>query len=174
MSITLILGGARSGKSRYAQQLAASNNVAYVATCSYDDAEMQERIVLHKQDRPKMWETIEEFEDLAGLIERIGSKFDYIIIDCLTLFISCLLLKDVVQTDIQNRIRMLIKQAQFASAEVIMVSNEVGLGLVPDTEIGRTFRDLSGRVHQMIAADANQVVFMMSGIPMKLKEKEKQ
>ena len=171
MSITFLIGGARSGKSSHAAQLAdrAGQNIAYVATCSYIDEEMETRISRHKEDRPKHWHTYEEFEDLANLLSKIGNNYDAILIDCLTLFISGLLLNDLDDAYIEGKMQNLLNTAKQIKAKVIIVSNEVGLGLHPDTPLGRRFRDLAGRVNQQVARESEEVLFMMAGLGMRVK-----
>jgi len=168
--ITLILGGARSGKSSYALKLAKKyKKVAFIATCLGLDKEMQERIRLHKESRPKHWKTFEEPRDLARLIGKLGNGFDCILIDCLTLLVSNLILSKNSQEQILEKIEELLAVLSKKKAKVIMVSNEVGLGLVPVNKLGRDFRDIAGRVNQMVARNADKVFFIVAGIPLKIK-----
>jgi adenosylcobinamide kinase/adenosylcobinamide-phosphate guanylyltransferase len=168
--ITLILGGARSGKSSYALRLAKKyKKVAFIATCLGLDKEMQERIRLHKESRPKHWKTFEEPRDLARLIGKLGNGFDCILIDCLTLLVSNLILSKNSQEQILEKIEELLAVLSKKKAKVIMVSNEVGLGLVPVNKLGRDFRDIAGRVNQMVARNADKVFFIVAGIPLKIK-----
>jgi len=168
--ITLILGGARSGKSSYALRLAKKyKKVAFIATCLGLDKEMQERIRLHKESRPKHWKTFEEPRDLARLIGKLGNGFDCILIDCLTLLVSNLILSKNSQEQILEKIEELLAVLSKKKAKVIMVSNEVGLGLVPVNKLGRDFRDIAGRVNQMVAKNAGEVFFILAGIPLKIK-----
>ena len=168
--ITLILGGARSGKSSYALGLAMKyKKVAFIATCLGLDKEMQERIRLHKESRPKHWKTFEEPRDLARLIGKLGNGFDCILIDCLTLLVSNLILSKNSQEQILEKIEELLAVLSKKKAKVIMVSNEVGLGLVPVNKLGRDFRDIAGRVNQMVARNADKVFFIVAGIPLKIK-----
>ena len=168
--ITLILGGARSGKSSYALSLAKKyKKVAFIATCLGLDIEMRERIRLHKESRPKHWETFEEPKDLARLIGKIGNSFDCILIDCLTLLVSNLILSSNTQDQIFRKIEELLFVLSKKKARVILVSNEVGLGLVPSNKLGRDFRDIAGRVNQIVAKNANKVFFVVAGIPLKIK-----
>ncbi|MFC1596236.1 bifunctional adenosylcobinamide kinase/adenosylcobinamide-phosphate guanylyltransferase [Candidatus Margulisiibacteriota bacterium] len=175
MKTTFILGGARSGKSTYAVDLAnklesgiREPKTAFVATCSYFDEEMKERISLHRKERPEHWETFEEFYDLAALLENIADRFDVVIIDCLTLFISGLLLEDSDEAVITARIEALF-QLDNNSCNLIIVSNEVGLGMHPNNRLGRDFRDIAGRINQLVAHKSEEVYFMVAGLPMKIK-----
>ena len=168
--ITLILGGARSGKSSYALSLAKKyKKVAFIATCLGLDKEMQKRIRLHKEARPKHWETFEETKDLAKLIGKLNNSFDCILIDCLTLLVSNLILSKNSQKQILKRIEELLFVLSKKKARVILVSNEVGLGLVPANKLGRDFRDVAGRVNQMVAKNAREVFFVVAGMPLNIK-----
>ena len=168
--ITLILGGARSGKSTHAVSLAKKHKkVAFIATCQPLDKEMQERILLHKEARPKNWETFEEPRDMGGLLGKIGNEFDCIIIDCLTLLISNLILGGHKEEDILEKIKAIAANLRKKKAKIIIVSNEVGLGIVPANRLGRDFRDIAGKVNQMVAKIADEVLFVVSGVPLKIK-----
>ena len=168
--IIFILGGARSGKSTYALSLAKKyRKVAFVATCQPLDKEMQERIRLHKEARPGYWKTFEEPRDLNFLLIKMGNTFDCILIDCLTLLVSNLILAGYKKEEILEKIEAMLAILRKQKAKVIMVSNEVGLGLVPANKLGRDFRDIAGKVNQTAAKQANEVFFTISGIPMKIK-----
>ncbi len=171
--ITFIVGGARSGKSTQAVKLAKATNkrVAFIATCLPGDKDMSKRVVLHKRSRPSSWPVFEEPKDIASLIKlkKIGSKFDIIIIDCLTLFVSNLLLEGFKGSIVEERINKMLKTLKSIEAKSIIVSNEVGLGVHPRTRLGRKFRDLAGRVNQIVASKSDKVLFMVSGLPLKLK-----
>lgn len=168
--ITLVLGGARSGKSIFALNLARRyKKVAFLATCQALDKEMQERILLHKNERPKHWKTFEEPRDLNSLLIKIGDTFDCILIDCLTLLVSNLILAGHKKEEISEKIKAMLAILRKKKAKIIMVSNEVGLGLVPANKLGRDFRDIAGKVNQIVAKQANEVFFTISGIPMKIK-----
>jgi len=172
--IIFILGGARSGKSTYALSLAKKyRKVAFVATCQPLDKEMQERIRLHKKVRPGHWKTFEEPKDIEVLSGKIGNEFDCIIIDCLTLLVSNLILDGYKDGGILKKIDAMLVNFRKKKAKVVMVSNEVGLGLVPANKLGRAFRDVAGKVNQIIAKEADEVFFVVSGIPLKLNEKRK-
>lgn len=170
--ITLILGGARSGKSTYALSLAKKyKKVAFIATCQGLDKEMRERIRLHKESRPKHWETFEEPRDLTRLLEQINNSFDCILIDCLTLLVSNLVLAGDKQEQILKKITELLSVLDKKKAMIILVSNEVGLGLVPVNKLGREFRDIAGKINQIAASKADKVLFMAAGLPMNIKGK---
>ncbi|MFC1624116.1 bifunctional adenosylcobinamide kinase/adenosylcobinamide-phosphate guanylyltransferase [Candidatus Omnitrophota bacterium] len=169
--ITFILGGARSGKSSYAIELAKSikGTVAFIATSEALDEEMKKRIDLHKKKRPLDWETFEEPKDILGLLKKMRHDFEIIIIDCLTLFISNLLSEDLDESAIEDRISEMLKLLGSSKLESIIISNEVGLGIVPDNPLGRRFRDLAGKINQMVAQEADVVFFMAAGLPLMIK-----
>jgi adenosylcobinamide kinase/adenosylcobinamide-phosphate guanylyltransferase len=168
--ITLILGGARSGKSTYALSLAKKyRKVAFIATCQALDKEMRERIRLHKEARPKHWETFEEPKELTKLLGKINNSFDCILIDCLTLLVSNLVLAGDKQDLVIKKIKELLFVLGKKKAKIILVSNEVGLGLVPVNKLGREFRDIAGRANQLVANKADEVFFTVSGIALKIK-----
>lgn len=168
--IILILGGVRSGKSTHAISLARKHEkVAFVATCQALDKEMQERIRLHQKARPKHWKIFEEPNNLDSLLMKIGDTFDCVIIDCLTLWISNLILAGYKEAKILKKIDALLVNCRKKKAKVIMVSNEVGLGLVPANKLGRDFRDIAGKVNQMVARVSDEVLFFVSGVPLKIK-----
>jgi len=171
--ITLILGGARSGKSSQALCLAKGcKKVAFIATCQGLDKEMRLRIKLHQQSRPKHWRTFEEPGILTKLIREIGNDFDCIIVDCLTLLVSNRILAKNNQKEIIKEIQELLLVLSKKRARFIFVSNEVGLGLVPLNKLGRDFRDIAGMVNRIVAAKADQALFMVSGLPMHIKGKK--
>ncbi|MCX8025177.1 MAG: bifunctional adenosylcobinamide kinase/adenosylcobinamide-phosphate guanylyltransferase [Thermanaerothrix sp.] len=177
--VIFILGGARSGKSRYAQHLAASNpqaRVLFVATAEAGDDEMATRIAAHRAERPSHWHTLEDPRHLAAAITTWRPEPDLILVDCLTLWVSNLLLSLPEPPDpataenlVQGETEALLKCIQISQATWILVSNEVGLGLVPPYPLGRLYRDLLGNVNQRLAAAADEVIFMVAGLPMRLK-----
>jgi adenosylcobinamide kinase / adenosylcobinamide-phosphate guanylyltransferase len=168
--IIFITGGARSGKSTYAASLAEKHkSVAFVATCQALDKEMARRIKLHQQDRPGNWKTFEEPKEVAGLINALDNRFDCILIDCLTLLVSNLLLAKRKEEAILKEIETTLKNLRKKKAQAVIVSNEVGLGLVPANKLGRDFRDIAGKVNQLVAKQADTVFFTISGIPVKIK-----
>lgn len=169
--IVFILGGARSGKSRFAIKLAGerARRIAFIATCAPGDSEMKMRINLHKKIRPAHWQTFEEPHDIPLLLKKIGSKFEAIIIDCLTLLISNFLLEGLKEVAIEDRINSILNSVRKINAKVIIVSNEVGLGIVPENKLARDFRDIAGRINQIVADKADEVFFLLSGIPWRVK-----
>lgn len=171
---TLVLGGARSGKSNYAEQLAQKSNaqVIYVATATAGDNEMQVRIDEHKRQRPQSWGLIEEPLLLTQVLKQNNDKTKCILVDCLTLWLSnCLAEKDGTEKalDLTQEINELVDTVSRMSAEVILVSNEVGQGVVPMGELSRRFVDESGRLHQKLAQACEHVVFTVAGLPQILK-----
>ncbi|MDD5583696.1 MAG: bifunctional adenosylcobinamide kinase/adenosylcobinamide-phosphate guanylyltransferase [Candidatus Omnitrophica bacterium] len=171
--ITLILGGARSGKSTYAMRLAAKyTKVAFIATAQALDREMEERIRHHRNVRPKRWKTFEEAKELSPLLKKITGRFNCLIIDCLTLLISNLILSGKTEDKIIENVNEMLSILRKTKAHVIFVSNEVGLGIVPDNALSRNFRDIAGKINQIVAQAADEVFFTVSGLPLKIKEKE--
>ncbi|WP_430460001.1 bifunctional adenosylcobinamide kinase/adenosylcobinamide-phosphate guanylyltransferase [Thalassolituus sp. LLYu03] len=168
----LILGGARSGKSRYAEQRAQESNrpVVYIATAQALDPEMDQRIVHHRAQRPAEWPTVEEPLALAAAIERIGATQPdaTILVDCLTLWLTNCLLSDDGDCFAREKAALLQTLSQ-CSNPVLMVSNEVGYGIVPMGELSRRFVDETGRLHQDIAAIVASVTLVVAGIPMAVK-----
>lgn len=172
--LILITGGARSGKSQYAIKLALNtfSPVTFIATASISDAEMKKRVELHRQSRPSHWKTIEEHKDVASVLSRINSPQQVVIIDCLTLLISNLLLQGSKEKEILDQVKEIANQGRKCNRITIVVSNEVGWGIVPSNPLSRIFRDISGTANQLIAAQANQVWLMVCGIPYKLKDEQ--
>jgi adenosylcobinamide kinase / adenosylcobinamide-phosphate guanylyltransferase len=169
--VTLVLGGVRSGKSRYALQLAGrAERVTFLATAEpREDEEMQRRIECHRAERPQHWTTIEEPLHLASAIDS-GSNYDLILIDCLTLYAGKML--DFYGDDlvaISENIAGLCAALKGPPCSVVLVSNEVGSGVVPAFEMGRRYRDLLGEINQRVAAIADHVVLMVAGLPLTLK-----
>lgn len=191
-NIIFITGGARSGKSRFglklaeerlrAQQLLLSPPIdlqplkAYIATAQALDEEIKERIERHKQQRGKDWHTVEEPVDIVRALNELRD-YPLILLDCLTLWISNLMLNNLdIEKEIcrfLDAIKSSVSSEQSAvnslSSAIIIVSNEVGMGIVPENELARRFRDLAGIVNQRVAEIANEVYFMVSGIPVKIK-----
>jgi len=168
-AITLILGGARSGKSRYAESLVAGfpRPWLYVATAEPLDDEMAARIAAHRARRGAGWQAVEAPRDLAGVLAE-APPVGAVLIDCLTLWLSNLMLADA-DADVEAEIMRLDGVLARAAAPVVLVSNEVGLGIVPDNVLARRFRDAQGRLNQYIAARADRVVLMVAGLPMVVK-----
>ncbi len=168
--VTFILGGARSGKSAYAIELAKRyRRVAFVATCNALDKEMRRRIEQHRKIRPKEWPTFELIQDMPKFLKEIGSKFEMIIIDCMTLMVSDLILKGLREDVIEEEIEKMVSVLKKIKSSSIIVSNEVGLGIVPKNRPARGFRDIAGRVNQIVTYNADSVFFMFSGLPLRLK-----
>ncbi|MEQ1120480.1 bifunctional adenosylcobinamide kinase/adenosylcobinamide-phosphate guanylyltransferase [Acinetobacter seifertii] len=168
--LQLILGGARSGKSRLAEQMAISTQlpVTYVATAQALDPEMQSRIAHHQNQRPVHWALVEEPLFLANALKKIDQPNQIILVDCLTLWLTNLLLLED-QSVQQFECEQLLKVLPTLESEIILVSNETGLGVVPLGEISRRFVDESGRLHQALGQIADKVVFCVAGFPMILK-----
>lgn len=166
--ITFIIGGARSGKSRFALQKASLQSIRkmYIATAQPLDDEMRERIERHRQERSDEWMVSEEPVNVASLIKDSHNKYDIILIDCLTLWLS-----NLIQTglDIEPEIESLIKALGDCQSSLFIVSNEVGFGIVPDNALSRRFRDMSGLLNQRVAEIADEVYLVTAGIPLKIK-----
>ena len=172
--LTLVLGGVRAGKSAHAQRLAASGkHVLFVATAEAGDEDMALRIETHRNSRSSDWDTLEEPIDLVGALEPLLPRYDTILLDCLTLWVSNLMLRDQktesARKDILSETQRLLDLYRSGNASWIVVSNEVGLGVVPPTELGRVYADELGRVNQLVAKEADNVYFMAAGIPMVVK-----
>lgn len=165
----LVLGGARSGKTAFAESLAlrSGSKPAYLATAEALDAEMRDRVASHKAGRAERFATIEEPVALSDALLDAASDHDVILVDCLTLWITNLL---VANEDVARHVSELgATLVQLKTAKVILVSNEVGLGIVPDNAMARTFRDLAGSAHQRLAEICDDVYFVVAGLPMTLK-----
>ncbi|MBT3313177.1 MAG: bifunctional adenosylcobinamide kinase/adenosylcobinamide-phosphate guanylyltransferase [Anaerolineae bacterium] len=188
--LTLVLGGARSGKSTFAEKCAketGGENVLYVATSETKDEEMKERVVKHRADRPSAWDTVEAPRNVVQAIRQVRSDASVILLDCMTFLVANHLMDaaaleddpfDVpsvdpfdrkIETKIIAEVEALIAYVQETDVELLVVSNEVGLGLVPPYELGRAYRDFLGRANQMLAKHADEVLFFVAGIPMKVK-----
>ena len=183
--ITLVTGGARSGKSAYAENLAkqSSGAVAYLATAIAFDQGMKDRIKKHRESRPQEWTTYEAYKDLSNLVPKIALSHDTVLLDCVTVMTTNLMFEyenldwEIVQHAEIDKIEDWIKQ-QFVEVLnacreygiwLILVTNEVGMGIVPENRLSRIFRDVAGRINQLIALEADDVYFTVSGIPMKIK-----
>ena len=165
MSVVLVLGGARSGKSRFAESL-AHQPANYIATAQAFDDEMRERIAAHKVQRGTKWVTHEEPLDLVATLQKIDDLGNFILVDCLTLWLSNLLLAE---RDCDAEIEKLVAHLKSATSRIVIVSNEVGLGIVPDNKLARAFRDVQGLANQRVAEVALSVVFMVAGLPLTVK-----
>ena len=172
--LILVLGGARSGKSAFAERLAKQGGrVLYVATAEALDKEMERRIAVHRNQRPAEWDTLEE---PLNLVESLPAKldgYDTCLLDCLTLWVSNLLISQEGDPDVEREIlavaNKLVEIYEGSQATWIVVSNEVGLGVVPSSSLGATYRDALGRVNQAVAARADKVYFMAAGLALDLK-----
>lgn len=183
--IILITGGARSGKSSYAEKIAAgiSEKVLYIATAIAFDSEMEYRIEAHKKSRPQAWNTYEGYKDLDKVIED-AKGYDVLLLDCVTVMLTNLLWEypgmdfetpsQEVLVEAEEYVRYefdkLLKAAQGYEGNLIMVTNELGSGLVPEAPIARSFRDIAGRVNQQIATRCQEVYLTVCGIPMQIKK----
>jgi adenosylcobinamide kinase / adenosylcobinamide-phosphate guanylyltransferase len=165
VTITLVLGGARSGKSRLAENLARGER-HYIATAQAFDDEMRARIAAHKLQRGAGWVTHEEAIALPSLLTAVDGAGRFILVDCLTLWLSNLILAD---TDWEGPAAELVRVLSGVKADVVLVSNEVGLSIVPDNALGRRFRDAQGILNQRVAAVADTVMFVAAGLPLVLK-----
>lgn len=164
---TLVLGGARSGKSVYAEGLLAQGPALYLATGQAFDDEMAERIHLHRDRRGPQWDTVEEPLELAAALDRALDPARPVLVDCLTLWISNLM---HAERDVDSETGALCEVLARPRGPVVLVSNEVGLGLVPDNRLARQFRDHQGRVNQRVAQTCRRVVFVAAGLPLFLKD----
>lgn len=185
MSVTFITGGARSGKSLFAEKLAreCGKRVVYIATAKALDEEMAHRIAVHRQRRPLEWETVEESDHVSKVLKNIAedskwSDFKAVLIDCLAMLVSNRLLTaraedpatwPDIRKSLLNEINSIIREAKELKKHVFVVSNEVGMGLVPEYPLGRIYRDLLGEANQLMALHSDNVYFMVSGIPLKIK-----
>ena len=188
----LITGGVRSGKSRLAQELAAKlspeGRVLYVATAKVLDEEMKVRVKKHQDSRPASWDTFEGYTDLRSKLPLWGKSYETVLIDCLTMLLTNRLFDEIGMQDPDTLTKEQIKQLEnmaakeaenlaegilASDANVLLVTNEIGMGVVPDHLLGRVFRDMAGKANQILAARLPQVTFMVSGIPLTVKgEKE--
>jgi adenosylcobinamide kinase/adenosylcobinamide-phosphate guanylyltransferase len=170
MKSILITGGARSGKSRFAQKLAAESGgkVLFVATAEAKDEAMRLRIEAHRKSRPKNWKTLEVPLEISEIIGQRVGEAEIVVIDCITMLVSNILLQGRGEEGALKEIEALIKQMAGREATFILVTNEVGLGIVPDNELGRRYRDCLGKVNQLLARHADEVYLMVAGIPVRL------
>jgi adenosylcobinamide kinase / adenosylcobinamide-phosphate guanylyltransferase len=176
--LIFVLGGARSGKSTYAETLAKSlaERVLFVATAEAYDDEMRERIGRHRAERPSTWTTLEAPRDTAQAISEAGSGHEVVLLDCLTLLAANILLmlpedcsQEAANEALLSEVEGLLAVYAAGSASWIVVSNEVGMGVVPPTRLGRFYRDMLGRGNQRAAMVADEVLLMVAGLPWKLK-----
>lgn len=181
----LITGGARSGKSSLAEKLAdeLGDRILYIATSIPFDEEMKSRVKRHRESRPEKWDTYEGYRGLGDVLEEKGKKYDGILLDCVTVMVTNLLFEypgidndkacyeDYLKAEemIKKEVEGLMESVRRIDAAVIMVTNELGSGIVPENLMGRAFRDIAGRVNQYIAARCDEVYLSVCGIPLKLK-----
>jgi len=169
---TFLIGGCRSGKSRQALELAekiSGSKRIFIATCMPLDDEMNQRIEHHKRERDKSWKTVEAPVELPAAINENSREGDVIIIDCLTLWINNLLM-EIENPDVINQcIQKLILAIKEAKCPIILISNEVGAGIVPENKLARKFRDIAGFTNQKVAECADSVIWMIAGIPVSIK-----
>lgn len=170
----LILGGARSGKSRHALQLAiqAGGEVRFLATAVAQDDEMRERIAIHRRERPPHWTTVEVRDDLAGALAAHAAPGRTVIVDCLTLWLATLLCDDDPATPLRDFVRCrsdLLDALPALPGRILLVSNELGLGVVPLGALTRRFCDAAGRLNQDVAARCDRVTLMVAGLPLILR-----
>jgi len=171
--IILITGGARSGKSRFAEELAQkkSDSVVYLATAEALDDEMRKRIYHHQARRPKSWKTVEEPIEIFQAVKNLNGSAHVILLDCLTLWISNLIHQNSegVECRAIDMLEASFLKIKNSGQTLILVSNEVGMGLISENALGRLFTDLTGRINQFVSREADEVYFMVSGIPLKVK-----
>ncbi|MFZ5766394.1 MAG: bifunctional adenosylcobinamide kinase/adenosylcobinamide-phosphate guanylyltransferase [Thermodesulfobacteriota bacterium] len=168
----LVVGGCRSGKSRFAEQWAVerSGRRTYVATMvTGDDPELAERVRRHRLERDRLWRIVEESSNIAAVIGETAPDTDLFLIDCLTLWLTNLLLRGDSDEAILAKVGELAEAIRHCPASVVLVANEVGLGIVPEAPLARRFRDLAGWCNQRIGACCDRVVFMAAGLPLYLK-----
>jgi adenosylcobinamide kinase/adenosylcobinamide-phosphate guanylyltransferase len=177
--LILVLGGARSGKSTFAQRRAGElggEQVLFVATASAGDEEMRQRIEKHRRERPAGWQTLEAPQDVGRAIAAQGGTAKVVVVDCLTLLVANRLgdaeetpFAPDVEADVAAEVRELAACAGRLAADLIVVSNEVGMGLVPPYPMGRAYRDLLGQANQALAEKADEVYLLVAGIPLAIK-----
>ena len=169
-TVMLVLGGVRSGKSRYAQTEASRfDGVTFVATARRSDAEMRRKIAAHRRERPRDWKTVEAQRNLDQVILREGTSADLLLVDCLTTYCGGLLSARGVSPAQRKHLASVIDAIATTRASVFLVSNEVGSGVVPAFKSGRLYRDLLGEVNQQVARVADRVVLLIAGLPVTIK-----
>jgi adenosylcobinamide kinase / adenosylcobinamide-phosphate guanylyltransferase len=169
MSLVFVTGGARSGKSTFALNLARATQepVTFIATAQAFDAEMTERITKHQLERPQDWTTIEAPIDVQSALKQVKTRV--VILDCLSLLVSNLMLENFSEAKIQERIDDMLEIANARDLKLIVVTNEVGSGIVPEYPLGRLFRDVLGRANQTVAAASSEAYLLVAGLSLKLK-----
>ncbi len=185
MAVVFIVGGARSGKSSFAEKICkdSSENVCYIATSKITDDDMADRVAKHRAQRPSSWQTIEKYNDFSSLIiEDAFMNCSVFLLDCITIMITNIMFDqnvdfdtcssqtlDVVESTVFSEIKNLLDIMRENNKKLVLVSNEVGLGIVPSYRLGSIFRDISGRVNQFLAGEADEVYNIICGLPQKLK-----
>ncbi len=174
LDLTFILGGARSGKSSYAEKLATDSGltITYIATAQIYDDEFKQRVALHKASRPAHWPTVEAHHKLADALLKASQPDNCVIVDCLTVWLAQCICSECAPPEgvnWQDERRDFLSQLAQTHSKVILVSNEVGMGIVPLGEINRQFQDEQGRLNQAVAQLADKVFFIAAGLPLKLK-----
>ena len=170
--VIFVIGGCRSGKSTYALQTAEkvpAELKIFIATCVPQDDEMKRRVARHQKDRSQNWVTVEAPLDLPDAVLRNSRRADIILVDCLTLWVSNLLMDPGDENKIEDTISQLIEALEQAICPIVLVSNEVGTGIVPENKLARQYRDLIGLVNQAVAKTAGKVIWMVAGIPVTIK-----
>lgn len=170
--LIFITGSTRSGKSRLAVDMATAisrDKVVFAATCIAQDDEMKGRVIKHRQARPSSWRTIEIADDMAREIRGLSPEPDVVLVDCLTLFVSNLLMRSESEAEIMRKVTDALEFISKARYSGIVVSNEVGGGIVPENKMARDFRDLAGTANQIAARYADEVYLSVAGIPVKIK-----
>lgn len=183
-NIILVTGGARSGKSSFAESLCIkqNNKTAYIATSVAFDDEMKNRVKKHQESRPKSWKTYEIYKDIYSIVEELNKNHDTVIMDCVTLMVNNLMFTQGIEVDeatseelnelenyIREQITKLLEAVKKTNLYFVIVTNEIGMGIVPENKLSRIYGDFVGRANQLIASYSNEVYFVVSGIPMKVK-----
>lgn len=183
-NIILVTGGARSGKSSFAESLCIkqNNKTAYIATSVAFDDEMKNRVKKHQESRLKNWKTYEIYKDIYSIVEELNKNHDTVIMDCVTLMVNNLMFTHGIEVDeatseelnelenyIREQITKLLEAVKKTNLYFVIVTNEIGMGIVPENKLSRIYGDFVGRANQLIASYSNEVYFVVSGIPMKVK-----
>jgi adenosylcobinamide kinase/adenosylcobinamide-phosphate guanylyltransferase len=169
--VTLVTGGARSGKSRYAVELAKGfRNRYFIAAAEITDEEMERRIALHRAERGDTFHTVEEPVNLAKALRSLPGDAGIVVVDCLTVWLGNLMHRGFEGETLPTEATSFLDAIKSPPTEIILVTNEVGMGLVPETPMGRVFRDIAGRMNQEVARIADRVILMVSGLPIVLKQ----
>lgn len=183
-NIILVTGGARSGKSNFAESLCRkqNNKTAYIATSVAFDDEMKHRVKKHQESRPKEWQTYEIYKDIYSIVKELNENYDTVIMDCVTLMVNNLMFTYNIEIDqatseelnkledyIKDQITKLLEAVKKTNLYFVIVSNEIGMGIVPENKLSRIYGDFVGRANQLISKYSDEVYFVVSGIPMKVK-----